>query len=90
MKLIVAIVNDNDSDEVMWALRERGFRCTKVSSTGGFLRVGNVTLMVGTEDEKVDTALATIEEHCHAETKETVTVGRATVFVLDVARRERY
>ncbi len=54
MKIIVAIVNNDDSAIVASALTQDGFFVTKLSTTGGFLMVGNTTLLIGTEEDKVD------------------------------------
>lgn len=64
MKLVVAIVQDKDASRLIEALVERGYRATKLATTGGFLREGNTTLLVGTEDERVDDVLAVIREIC--------------------------
>ena len=49
MKLIIAIVQDEDSEEVLEALTEENYRVTKLATTGGFLKSGNTTLLVGIE-----------------------------------------
>ncbi|MBQ7880043.1 MAG: cyclic-di-AMP receptor [Clostridia bacterium] len=64
MKMITAIVNKKDAGEVCDALREEKFTFTKMATTGGFLKAGNVTLLIGTEDDKVDTAIELIRKHC--------------------------
>ena len=51
MKLIFAIIRYDNEDEVVNALTQKRFSITKLSSTGGFLRKGNTTLMIGTEEE---------------------------------------
>ena len=53
MKLVLAIVNNDDSAIVSSALTKEGFFVTKLSTTGGFLMVGNTTLLIGTEDDRV-------------------------------------
>lgn len=63
MKLIIAIVNNDDSSSVMNALIEGGYFVTKLASTGGFLKKGNTTFLIGTNDELVDGALALIKSH---------------------------
>jgi len=63
MKLIITIVSKDDSTALMAALIKKKFFVTKLASTGGFLRSGNVTLMIGTSDELVDTAVDTITEY---------------------------
>ena len=69
MKLIVSIVHRDDADELLSALQEKGYRSTKISTTGGFLREGNATILVGTDDSQVDEALQTIKENCHVRTE---------------------
>lgn len=63
MKLITAIINKRDSGEVCRCLSEAGFYFTKIATSGGFLRMGNVTLLIGTEDEKVDSVLEIIRNN---------------------------
>lgn len=64
MKLIIAIVQDQDSHIVIDELTEKGFRVTKLASTGGFLKAGNTTLLIGVDDDKVQDVLHIIEENC--------------------------
>lgn len=64
MKLIVAIVQDQDSPSLVEDLTEKEFRVTKLASTGGFLKSGNTTLLIGVEDEQVDEVLMVVEENC--------------------------
>ena len=64
MKMITAIVNKDDGADVCRALTEAGYMFTKISTSGGFLRSGNITLLMGTEDEKVEHAVQLIREHC--------------------------
>lgn len=54
MKLVLVIVNNEDSATVTSALTNEGYFITKLSTTGGFLMVGNTTLLIGAEDDKVD------------------------------------
>ncbi len=69
MKLIVSIVHGDDADQLLQALREWGFRSTKINSSGGFLREGNATILVGTDESKVDDALSVIRQNCHRRTE---------------------
>lgn len=62
MKLVFAIVHDEDGHKVMKELNANGFSVTKLCSTGGFLRSGNTTLLVGVEEEKVDTVIDIIKK----------------------------
>lgn len=64
MKLIIAIVQDEDASRLVSKLMNEGFGVTKLATTGGFLRAGNTTLLVGVDDEKMDAAMAVIEKVC--------------------------
>lgn len=64
MKLIIAIVQDEDVSRLMQNLTKNDFQITKLASTGGFLKSGNTTLIVGVEKEKVDQVLKIIEDTC--------------------------
>jgi uncharacterized protein YaaQ len=64
LKLIFAVVQDQDSNRLLKALTECNFRVTKLASTGGFLRSGNTTFIIGTEDIRVNKALEIIKENC--------------------------
>ena len=63
MKLIIAIVRDMDNDTVSHALTQENYRVTYVASTGGFLRKGQSTLMIGVEDDLVSRALEIIHKN---------------------------
>ena len=105
MKLIIAIVQDEDSSRLIGQLMNDGFGVTKLATTGGFLRAGNTTLISGVEDDKLQDALGVIEKICKSREQITasttpmggaggvyvpypirVTVGGATVFVLEVSQ----
>lgn len=62
MKLVIAIVQDQDEAVLGNAFREANISATKLSSTGGFLKHGNTTFLVGTEDENVDSILDIIRD----------------------------
>ena len=64
MKLIIAIVQDEDSARLVRGLMDAGYGVTKLATTGGFLRSGNTTLLVGVEDERFDGAMEVIEKIC--------------------------
>jgi uncharacterized protein YaaQ len=64
MKLVIVVVQDQDSNKLLNALMEHNFRVTKLSSSGGFLKSGNTTFMIGTEDIRVDKALQIIKDNC--------------------------
>jgi len=86
MKLIIAILRDHDADPVTQALTAAQFRVTRTSSTGGLLRRGVTTLLVGVDDLQVEAAIQVMKKAC-------VPVGegekRATVFVVPVERFEQ-
>lgn len=106
MKLIVAIVNNDDAHFVNTSLTSNGFHVTKISSTGGFLMNGNSTFLLGVENDEVDKALDVIKSHCQQRTQDVpavnpgtnvfgtpsvkVSVGGATVFVIDVEKSLRF
>ena len=66
MKLIVAIVQDEDASNLISSLMNERFSVTKLASTGGFLRSGNTTLLLGVDDEKLDAALAVVKKSASA------------------------
>ena len=65
MKLVFAIVNDQDGSKVLEALNKEGFSVTKLATTGGFLKVGNMTLIIGTEEDKVQRVIDIVKEKSH-------------------------
>ncbi len=73
MKLLIAIVNNDDSAVVSSSLTKEGFTVTKLSTTGGFLMVGNTTFLIGAEDDSVAKAKAIIKEYSQKRTKTTST-----------------
>lgn len=106
MKLIVAIVQKDDSNKLQKAFVKNNIRATKLATTGGFLSEGNTTFLIGTEDEKVDTVLEVIKSQSEAREEYVqpnliptglemnmpvkVTVGGATCFVLNVDEFKRF
>lgn len=64
MKLVIAIVHDEDSHKLVEKLTESNFRVTKLASTGGFLKSGNTTLLVGVEKEKAGEVIDIIKDMC--------------------------
>ena len=64
MKLVIAIVQDEDASRLITAMMKEGYGVTKLATTGGFLRAGNTTLLTGVEDEKLDHCLEFIEKTC--------------------------
>lgn len=64
MKMLIAIVQDQDSHILMDELLERDFRMTKLASTGGFLKAGNTTILMGIDEARIPEALSIIENNC--------------------------
>lgn len=64
MKLIIAIVQDEDASRLVSQLMSGGYGVTKLATTGGFLRAGNTTLLVGVDEEKFQGAMELIEKVC--------------------------
>ena len=62
MKLVVAVIHDRDQKRTSDAMRKAGYRFTKIASTGGFLREGNVTMLVGADEDEVEPLLAILAE----------------------------
>lgn len=91
MKLVVAILQDDDADRTSDALLGAGYRLTRLKTTGGFFRRGNATLLIGVEAERVDAAIETIRANSRparadAKPGPTGTQPGVTVFVLDVTQ----
>ncbi|MGY3778665.1 cyclic-di-AMP receptor [Isobaculum melis] len=66
MKLILAIVQDKDSNRLSNKFIDGNIRATKLSTTGGFLKEGNTTFIVGIEEKRVNEVLDIIRETCQA------------------------
>ena len=69
MKLVVAIVHNEDASALVDALLEHEYRATRLHSSGGFLKQSNATIIVGVEDEKAEDVLGIVRENCHARTQ---------------------
>ncbi|MBS6445816.1 MAG: cyclic-di-AMP receptor [Ruminococcus sp.] len=102
MKLIYAIVNDEDTNRVANALLKEGFYATKLPSTGSFLKAGNTTFLIATTEDKVDMAIDVIKSKAKKRKKFVpstiekgvefpveVNVGGATIMVTDIERFEK-
>lgn len=111
MKLLLAIVSNDDSSSVQSGLTNEGFFVTKLSTTGGFLKAGNTTFLIGTDDSEIERIIKIIGKY--SQKRKTVlpssmpsttyagapinggpslvevTVGGATVFVMNVERFEK-
>ena len=95
MKLVLAVVRDEFAGDVVAALNEKGMSVTRISSTGGFWRRGNVTLVIGLEEDQIDLALETINNNAGPAVDLQVVdtthpPHRATVFLLGVDSFHHY
>jgi uncharacterized protein YaaQ len=87
VKLVIVILGDGEAEVAVRNLVEAGFRVTRLASSGGFLRRGNTTLLMGMEPEKVDQAFAVVRKTLSGVAEPDR--QRATAFVLDTARYEQ-
>jgi uncharacterized protein YaaQ len=81
MKLIFVVIRDADADAVLQVLVESHYRVTRMASTGGFLRHGNVTLMTGIEEDQVQQVIDLLRQTCCPSDD---SQHRATIFVVDM------
>ncbi len=79
MKLMIFVMEDSVSEASINALVEQGFRVTQLASTGGFLRKGNTTLLVGLEDSDIERASTLVKS----------AASNALAITLDLERYER-
>ena len=104
MKLVIGIVNSDDVNELLSEITKASFQATKLSTSGGFLKMGNVTVLVGVEDERVDEVIEIFKECCSRRKQMVsttppcfgegfisaapveITIGGATIFVVDVEK----
>lgn len=89
MKLVLAIMSNDDSPAVSSALTKENYQVTRLATTGGFLRSGNTTLIVGTDDDKVEHAIEIIGEYSRRRTEvvpstASYDIGRYASFPVEV------
>ncbi len=88
MKLIIAIIQDDYVNKVIRILMDNKIRTTRLSSTGGFLKSGNTTLLIGTEEEEIDRIVDLISSQTKSKKvkdgRDEVLVGGANLFVVDI------
>ena len=105
MKMVMAIINRDDASVVVQQLTNSGYQVTKLATTGGFLRTGNTTILIGVDDEKVQHVISIITKHSnsrkqlmpaadmgtgvYANMSIEVMVGGAAIFVLNVEHFEK-
>jgi uncharacterized protein YaaQ len=86
MKMIIAIIKDTDADPVSLALTGQDFRVTRIASTGGFLRSGVITLLIGVDDERVEAGIQVIRDQLGGSD---AGESRATLFVVPIQHFEK-
>lgn len=104
MKLLIGIVNSDDANELLNEMNSLSFQATKLTTSGGFLKTGNVTFLVGVEDERLDELVSVFERCCSRRTQMVpttppfigegflsaapveITIGGATIFVVDIEK----
>lgn len=69
MKLVIGIVNNDDAGDLIAEITQASFQVTKLSTSGGFLKMGNVTVLVGVEDERVDEVIEIFKNCCSRRTQ---------------------
>ncbi|MCM8748456.1 cyclic-di-AMP receptor [Thermomicrobiaceae bacterium CFH 74404] len=69
MRLVIAVVQGKDAENLMAALRSAGYRATQINSAGGFLREQNVTVLIGVDDTQVPDVLRIIKANCYTRTQ---------------------
>lgn len=89
MKLVMAIISNDDVSAVSSALTKNNFYCTRLATTGGFLRAGNTTIIIGTEDELVDQCIEIIGSEARRRTElvpstASYDIGRYASFPVEV------
>ena len=85
MKMIIIIIKDNHADTLTQALTAGSFRVTRIASTGGFMRSGVVTMLLGVDDGQVDAAIEVVRNALPSKGD----VKRATLFVVPVQHFEQ-
>lgn len=104
MKLVIGIINSDDANDLLVEITKASFQATKLSTSGGFLKLGNVTVLVGVEDDKVQEVVEIFKTCCSRRTQMIpttppylgegfvsaapvqVTIGGATLFIIDVEK----
>jgi uncharacterized protein YaaQ len=69
VKLVVAIVHNEDAGALVDALLDKEYRATRLHSSGGFLKQSNATIILGVEDDSIDAVLEIVRDTCHARTQ---------------------
>lgn len=94
MKLIIAIIEDQYTNELIKTLMENKIKITKLASTGGFLKAGNTTLLIGAKEEDLDKTISLIKTKCEVKVgkkkPKDPDIAGANLFILDVNEYMRF
>jgi uncharacterized protein YaaQ len=69
MRLIIAVIQNEDEDTLVQALEDRSIGATRIGSSGGFLRASNVTMMIAVDDQQVEVVFELLKKHCKRRTR---------------------
>ncbi|MGO1581378.1 MAG: cyclic-di-AMP receptor [Peptoniphilaceae bacterium] len=93
MKMIIAIIQDKFIDKLMDRFLDEEIYVTKVSTSGGFFKSGNTTLLVGADESELDHIDSIFREVTQTEEVKTemgsFEISGATIFVIDVEKSLR-
>lgn len=76
-KLVMAVLQESDYDTTVSTLNSHNIFVTKLSSSGGFLKKKNVTIMIGVDVEQLEDVLSILKS-CAGHRKEIVYTMTAT------------
>ena len=105
-KIMAAVVQVQDSENAINALHKAKIYVSRLSSAGGFLKRGNVTLIIALKEGQEALAIKTLSQNCKKRVEylaspiegspfqmpvsTPITVGGATVFTLYIERYEEF
>jgi uncharacterized protein YaaQ len=105
-RLMTAVVQEQDAENAVQSLTKLGFAVTRLPSKGGFLKRGNVTLMVGMQSSHEEAAIRVLKNTCKERVEFVnglfpasvmpmpkpieIKVGGATVFVFEIESYTEY
>jgi uncharacterized protein YaaQ len=69
MKLVIAVIQNEDEDALVQDLQDHDIGATRIGSSGGFLRASNVTLLIAIDDGQVGTVIDYLRKHCKRRTR---------------------
>jgi uncharacterized protein YaaQ len=64
MKLVIAVIQNQDTDAIFRSLSEAGLRATRVASSGSYLRNANATVFIGVDDARLPECLEILKRTC--------------------------